>query len=99
MPDLVSWDDPILYKETVPFDFVTQNAQETFDILRDALYNGVTMKGYGLSANQIGLPYSVFVFGDGRHGDSIVPVFNPVITSVSSETEAMDEGCLSFPGL
>jgi peptide deformylase len=94
--DLVDFDNPILYTETVPFDFDTQNAQEAFENLRDKLMD---MKGYGLSANQIGLPYSLFVFGDGRTKASVIPVFNPKIVSVSSETDVLDEGCLSFPGL
>ncbi len=94
--DLVDFDDPILYTETVPFDFGTQDAQAAFENLRDKLF---AMKGYGLSANQIGLPYSLFVFGDARSKESIIPVFNPKIVSVSSESELMDEGCLSFPGL
>jgi peptide deformylase len=94
--DLVDFDNPILYTETRPFDFQTENAQEAFENLRDKL---AEMKGYGLSANQVGLPYRLFVFGDGRTKNSIIPCFNAQIVSVSGETELLEEGCLSFPGL
>jgi peptide deformylase len=51
--------------------------------------------GIGLSANQIGLPYRVFVMGN---GETLQAVFNPNIVGVSAETVLMQEGCLSFPG-
>jgi peptide deformylase len=49
-------------------------------------------KGYGLSANQCGLPYRVFVMG----ADEYVAFFNPKILSFDDECH-MVEGCLSFP--
>jgi len=52
--------------------------------------------GLGLSANQCGYEYRVFVMGS---GDNYVAFFNPLITSVSDETEKMEEGCLSFMDL
>jgi peptide deformylase len=53
-------------------------------------------KGYGLSANQCGFPYRVFVMGA---DDNFVAFFNPKITRYSEETKHMVEGCLSFPFL
>tara|TARA_Y100000593_G_scaffold12786_2_gene23729 strand:+ start:19126 stop:19740 length:615 start_codon:yes stop_codon:yes gene_type:complete len=53
--------------------------------------------GIGLSANQLGLNYRVFVM---RTADSgIKAFFNPEITKLSQETEMMKEGCLSFPDI
>lgn len=54
------------------------------------------MQGVGLSANQVGLPYRVFVMG---MGNSVHYVFNPEIVGRSPETEPMKEGCLSLPGI
>ena len=57
--------------------------------------------GLGLSANQIGLPYRMFVMGghpqieDGK----VRSVFNPLINDVSPESINLKEGCLSFPFL
>ena len=58
--------------------------------------------GLGLSANQVGLPYRMFVMRTMREGEqesAIEPYFNPELTRVSQETELMKEGCLSFPDL
>jgi len=58
-----------------------------------------TMKHYGgigLSANQVGLPIRMFVFGDKEH---YVPCFNPRIISTSEKKIPIEEGCLTYPGL
>lgn len=52
--------------------------------------------GLGLSANQCGFEYRVFVMGS---DDNYVAFFNPKIISVSEETARTEEGCLSFKGL
>ena len=49
--------------------------------------------GIGLSANQCGYNYRVFVMGT---GDEYVAFFNPKIISVSEEKTRMEEGCLSY---
>lgn len=51
-------------------------------------------KGYGLSANQCGFKYRVFVMG---FDDNFVAFYNPEIINVSKETNHLAEGCLSFP--
>ena len=49
--------------------------------------------GLGLSANQVGLPYRMFVM---RTQDGTQAFFNPELTKVSQETDLLKEGCLSF---
>ena len=61
-----------------------------------------TMKKYGgigLSANQVGLPFNMFVLGDHPQLEKGLKMtcFNPVIISSSEETNVMKEGCLTFP--
>ena len=51
--------------------------------------------GYGLSANQVGLPLKVFVLD----GEPAYAVFNPRITYFGEEEILLEEGCLSYPGL
>lgn len=53
--------------------------------------------GLGLSANQVGLPYKMFVMKTADKGT--VGFFNPKITRVSQETDNLKEGCLSFPDI
>lgn len=58
-----------------------------------------TCKKYGalgLSANQCGYEYRVFVMGS---GDDYVAFFNPKIVDSSTETIRIEEGCLTFPDL
>ena len=52
--------------------------------------------GIGLSANQCGLPYRVFVMGS---EEGYVAYFNPSIVLKSKKEVHMVEGCLSFPFL
>jgi len=50
--------------------------------------------GVGLSGNQVGLDWRVFV----AESDNIFfAVFNPKITKFSEEQEELEEGCLSVP--
>ena len=57
--------------------------------------------GIGLSANQVGLPFRLFIMGGHPQIDNgrVRSVFNPLINDVSEETVSMKEGCLSFPFL
>jgi peptide deformylase len=57
--------------------------------------------GLGLSANQVGLPFNMFVFGGHPQLEQgkKVAVFNPVIINKSKEEILMKEGCLTFPFL
>ena len=55
--------------------------------------------GIGLSANQVGLPFNMFVLGDHPELEKGLKMtcFNPMIISSSVEEETMKEGCLTFP--
>lgn len=50
----------------------------------------------GLSANQCGYEYRVFVMGS---GENYVAFFNPRIIETSENITKMEEGCLTFPDL
>ena len=58
--------------------------------------------GVGLAANQVGVLRRLFTYDD-PGGDDREPsagaVVNPVLLEASEETDLVDEGCLSFPGL
>jgi peptide deformylase len=58
-------------------------------------------KGVGLAANQVDLPYRLFVAnpeGDAAKKDLEYVFLNPVISQAKGTAEA-EEGCLSIPGL
>ena len=55
--------------------------------------------GIGLTCNQVGLPFNMFVLGDHIQLEKGLKMtcFNPMIISSSEETTMMSEGCLTFP--
>lgn len=93
--ELVPENHPAL-KEILPdFDFNNPpvNPMEFASSLVETCkkYNGL-----GLSANQCGFNYRVFVMGQ---GDNYVAFFNPKIITKSNDKLKLDEGCLSFRDL
>ena len=88
-----------------PFDIETFKKNEKDLTITDFCNNMFeTMKNYGgigLSANQVGKPYRMFVMGDNlqiNKGQKWVCI-NPEITNVSKDTIRYKEGCLTFPFL
>ena len=92
-----------LVKETdtflkeVPEKFNFENPQVDPEKLQEQLVeNMIHHEGYGLSANQIGIPVQAFSM---MLDEKAMVVFNPEILEWSEETTYIREGCLSFPGL
>ena len=96
--------DPRLLMQIAPFqdDTLKQFKLKDRNELAKIMYDTMTKYGgLGLSCNQVGLPYRMFVMGghpsieDGK----VRYVFNPLVNDVSEETIVFKEGCLSFPFL
>jgi peptide deformylase len=92
--ELVPPDHPALYKVLPEFDFVNPPIDANY-LASGLVETCRKQNGIGLSSNQCGLEYRVFVMGA---GDEYVAYFNPKILSTSGEKH-MEEGCLSFPFL
>lgn len=92
--NLVPETDPIL-KEVMPeWDF-DNPPEDPVKLASNLVDSCIHYRGYGLSANQCGLRYRVFVMGAGTE---YVAFFNPKVISTEGEKH-MQEGCLSFPFL
>jgi len=92
--DLVPETDPILSEVLPEFDF--DNAPiNAADFASSMVETCIKNNGFGLSANQCGFPYRMFVMGA---GDEYVAFFNPKVVKTDEEVH-MKEACLSFPGL
>jgi peptide deformylase len=91
--NLVSEDDPILKQVLPEFDF-TNSPVDPNAFASSLVETCKALKGIGLSANQCGYPYRVFVMGA---DDTYVAFFNPKIISKSINEIHLIEGCLSFP--
>ena len=94
--------DPRVQSAIAPFnnemlkDEGFKDRKELSEAMFDAMkkYGGI-----GLSANQVGLPFNMFVLGDhpGLENNLKMTCFNPIIINSSKEVVAMKEGCLTFP--
>jgi peptide deformylase len=71
-------------------------APQYFQILLDIMH---THNGCGLAANQIGLLKRIFVMDTSENKDEPIFCANPIILEHSSETQKIEEGCLSLPGI
>jgi len=93
---LVPETDPILRRKAEKFDFqnLPIHPEELARQLADTM---VELKGLGLSACQVGLPYNVFVMGSG--GGKVYACFNPRIVNYDPRKVKLNEGCLTFPNV
>ena len=101
---MVAPSDPRLLTKIAPYqdDMLKEHDFENRKALADAMYD--TMKKYGgigLSCNQVGLPFRMFVMGGHPQIDlgRTRYCFNPQVLDMSKEMVMMKEGCLTFPFL
>ena len=99
---LIPPSDPRVQSAVAPFnnDMLKDEGYKDRKELSESMFD--TMKKYGgigLSANQVGLPFNMFVLGDHPEIEKGLKMtcFNPMIISSSVEEETMKEGCLTFP--
>jgi peptide deformylase len=92
--DIIDYRDEILNTRLELFDF-SNPPIDPQELSRNLLETMRSRRGIGLSANQCGLPYRVFVM----EGDPPFACFNPKIVDVSQELATLNEGCLSYPGV
>ena len=98
---IVTFNDPVLRKETKPVQANSDDLQELIDNMFQTMYNS---SGVGLAAPQIGESIQLFVVDadaitedlDEENKGPLVFI-NPKITSKTGENLKMEEGCLSIP--
>jgi len=96
--------DPRVQSAIAPFtdELLKEEGFKDRQELVDAMF--LVMKkfgGIGLTCNQVGLPFNMFVAGghQGIEKGMALAMFNPMIVSVSEEKIRMKEGCLTYPFL
>lgn len=103
---LIPWDSKSL-REPIPlFNFTEHSKPDVDKFVEDMFAAAKAYNGYGLSANQVGVNYRMFVIRVEHKGNTPEnsinfnqEYFNPSILERSTEVEEMEEGCLSRPGL
>jgi len=93
---IVKYPHPTLRHKSKPLRKVDRELVDTVREMFDLMYEH---RGVGLSANQVDLPYRLFIINlesDPRRSEEEHVFINPVITSRKGMVEN-EEGCLSFP--
>lgn len=87
--------DPVLRKMCLPVENIDG---ELVTLAENMVETTLAAPGVGLAANQIGLPWRLFVVNLGVETDkeNLVTVVNPEITAMEG-SELGEEGCLSIP--
>jgi len=87
--------DPVLRKLSLPIENIDG---ELVALAENMVETTLAAPGVGLAANQIGLPWRLFVVNIGveTDKDNLVTVVNPEITAMEG-SELGEEGCLSIP--
>ena len=95
--ELVEYPHPALLRPAKPLVRIDEAVCEAVEQMFEIMYEA---EGIGLAANQVALPYRIFVVNTaGRRGDGEDLVFiNPVLSRPRG-TAVQEEGCLSLPGL
>lgn len=89
---LVPRDHSLLTTELEPFDF-DNPPTDPIQLAKDLTETMLHHNGVGLAANQVGLPYRVFVI----KANPVLACFNPKIVAFTGEAIDLEEGCLTFP--
>ena len=87
--------DPVLRKLCRPIENIDE---ELVTLAENMVETTLAAPGVGLAANQIGLPWRLFVVNIGveTDKDNLVTMVNPEITATEG-SELGEEGCLSIP--
>ena len=99
---LIPPNDPRVNNAIAPFvdDMLKDEEIKDRQELSDAMFEAMSKYGgIGLSANQVGLPFNMFVIGGHPSIEKGLKMtcFNPMIVSTGEEEIMMKEGCLTFP--
>ena len=87
--------DPVLRKLCRPIENIDE---ELITLAENMVETTLAAPGVGLAANQIGLPWRLFVVNIGVETDkeNLVTLVNPKVTAMEG-SELGEEGCLSIP--
>ena len=93
--EIVYYPDPILRRPTDLIGEVTDEIRALVPLMMEAM---VRARGIGLAANQVGISKRIALVSETAEPDDVRVVIDPEILSCDGAL-AIEEGCLSFPGL
>ncbi|MBN2381224.1 peptide deformylase [candidate division WOR-3 bacterium] len=90
-----TYGEPVLRVKAEPVTEITSEIKDLIEEMKKAMDE---VKGVGLAANQVGIPKRFFIAKLKEDGE-VMAFFNPTLIPLSDETEKIEEGCLSIPGI
>jgi len=100
---IYTYGQPVLRDETKVID---KDYPDLRDLVNNMFETMIKAEGIGFAAPQVGLPIRLFVIDANAVAenhpeckDFIRVMINPDLTFQSKETNTVEEGCLSFPGI
>lgn len=85
----------VLSGRAQPVEEINDDIRRLVDRMTDVMFE---QKGVGLAAPQVGVPLRVFVISLDGSRENVMVFINPTVTT-DGELEAIEEGCLSVPGV
>ena len=90
-----TYGEPVLRLKAEPVTEITGDIKTLIEEMKETMNDA---KGVGLAANQVGIAKKFFI-AKLAPDDETRAFFNPSIVPLSDETEKIEEGCLSIPGI
>ena len=93
MRQIVTYPDPVLREKAQPVTEIDDDLRQLVEDMAKVMYED---DGVGLAANQVGDLRRVVVIDAGEGFGAFI---NPEIIRRGEETQSVEEGCLSLPGI
>jgi len=90
---IITYPNPLLRKKCQEVKEITEDIKK---LSQEMIKIMIENKGIGLAAPQVGIPKRIIIALTNEGPKAFI---NPKIIKKTKETEIMEEGCLSFPGL
>ena len=90
-----SFGDPVLRTKARPIERIDDALREEVERMGELMDDAL---GVGLAATQVGVVHRLLVYRVHQRG-ALAALINPEVEWSGRETESMEEGCLSLPGV
>jgi peptide deformylase len=98
MLKIINFPNAMLRDRMPEFDFANPS-MDPVQLEKDLVETMLAHDGIGLAANQVGIRARAFAMGHRDNPDAVQAFFNPMVVATVDETDDLEEGCLSFPGI
>jgi peptide deformylase len=92
---ITHYPEPVLAKKTEPIEEITSDIRQLAEKMIDIM---IETKGVGLAGPQAGVSLRIFVASPDGSRENAKVYINPAINP-TGDVEAIEEGCLSLPGI